>query len=100
MPLCLHASFLHAPLPNKRLRQYPKPIRDPRDVIEVPNHLGRVVDGPIVEPVSAERVQIRFLHRVLVVRELGAVGAERLVGLGEGSRAPVANHGVHQLVSP
>ena len=58
------------------------------------------MDGPIVEAMSAERVQIRFLHRVLVVRELGPVGAEGLVGLGEGSRAPVANHGVHQLVSP
>ena len=83
---------------NKRLRLHAQCIRDPRNVVEVTDHLHRVVDGAIVKAMLAQFIQIAWRHLVLRMGELGRKGAERVIGSGERSGAPVPRNRVDQFI--
>jgi hypothetical protein len=64
-------------------------VRDSRHVVEVPDDLNRVRDGRVVEPVLAERVDVRLLDFGSEVRELARELAQRSLARRELGSAPV-----------
>jgi len=46
-------------------------FRDAVDIVEVPDYLYGIVDGAVIQPMSAQCVEICWIHLVDIVRELG-----------------------------
>ncbi len=58
---------------------YSKGVRHSVDVVEVSDHLHRVMDCPIVEADRPKCLDVRLLHRPRLAREPFREGAERKV---------------------
>src|SRR4249919_3426104 len=66
-----------------RLVLDPDAVRDPRDVVEVADHLYRVRDRRVVETLRAKSVDVGLLCLGGVVSELHGEVAERTLAWGE-----------------
>lgn len=73
-----------------------QPVRNPVDVVEIRYHLRRVVDGAVVEPGSAERVNVGLVYRGRGPGELGREVAEGAVCRGQRGLRVIAG----DLVNP
>jgi hypothetical protein len=84
----------HSPRLDEILRLDTQRVGQARDVVEVADHLGRIVDRAVVEPMSAQRVQVGGRHLVLVARELGGEHTQRPIDRAERRASPIADDGV------
>jgi len=89
---------LLAPWFDELFRLYPEGIGDPRDVVEVGDHLGRVMDRGVIKPLRSEPAQIGRRQLLLAMCQLRGEFAERLVRPGELRLAPVPGDRVHEAV--
>ena len=89
---------LLSPVTYEALRLHTQRVRHPRDVVEVGDHLRRVVDRRVIQSVRTQRVEIFYAGGVLVVREFGRVLTQRAIGLRQRRVTPIARHGVHQRI--
>ena len=74
------SSCLARPL---RLVFDPDPVRDARHVVEVADHLDRVRDRGVVQPLRLEHVDVRLVHLRRAVRQLDREVAERTLARRE-----------------
>lgn len=70
-------------------------IGHPVDVIEVGDHLSRVVDGAVIQSNRPQRLQISRPHRRRFKRELFGIGAQGRIHRRQGRAAPIAGDGMN-----
>ena len=82
---------LSPPGPNEFFRLHPQRVGHASNVVEVADDLYRIVDGPVIQTVGAEDIEVRRGHLVLALCEFGSKLAQGTVNRRERGRAPVAD---------
>lgn len=90
--------WLLAPRLNKILEIHIKRIRDTIDVVEVPDHLGRVVNSDIVEAGATEFDYVLLRHGLWRSCQLFSKRTQGLVWFAKRCRAPIFGKRVDLLV--
>lgn len=70
-------------------------VCNPVDIVEVGNHLHRIMDGAVIKPGRTQRIQVCRQHFARGVRELGRKLAQCAVYECQGCSAPVSSHSVY-----
>lgn len=84
------------PRPDEVFRLHPQGVSDAGDVVEVGDHLDGVVDGPVVQTVDTQGVQVSRRHVMLVMGELDGELTQRAVNRVKRCAAPIPSDGVHK----
>lgn len=75
---------------DKRFGFHAERVRDPVNVVEIADNLRGVVDGAVIQPGSAQRVDVGGGHLARGQRELLGVGTQSVVDGGKLRLPPIA----------